>query len=137
MADTPLGFAFPDVDDPVDVPASIQQAMESIDAYLTPRTETIALSTPFSNTLILTRIGPLVVLSGGVQRSGAPATGSVVIGNVPAGWEPPNEYGTIIGTVFGTSTTYQLLVRPNGEIAFRMSAATGSTMHVSLTWRVA
>lgn len=137
MATTPLGIAFPDPDDPVDDVASIKETAESVDAYLTPQVATIALTAPFSNTLILTRVGPLVVLTGGVRLSGAPAAGSVVIGTLPAGMAPQSEAGSMIGSVYGTTTTYQILVRPNGEVAFRVSAATGNTMNVSMAWAVA
>ncbi|WP_028474098.1 hypothetical protein [Nocardioides alkalitolerans] len=137
MGNTPLGIAFPDDDDPIDVTESIKETAESVDDYLTPKRETIALADPFANTLILTKVGPLVVLTGGVQRQGQPAAGSVVIGTLPPGFAPQSEAGTIVGTAFGTNTTYQLLVRPNGDVLFRLSAATGNTMHVALTWATA
>lgn len=136
MATTPLGFVYADDDDPVDVPLSIRELAESVDAYLTPQIVSLPLVSPFEGGLNVTRVGPIVVLTGGLRRTGWSSTSSVQVATIPAGMAPPIQAATVIGSTRNNGGTYQLSANPDGRIMYQLTVVDGFTAGINLVWGV-
>lgn len=136
MATTPLGFVYADDDDPVDVPLSIRELAESVNAYLTPQIVSLTLVAPFEGGLNLTRVGPIVVMTGGLRRAGWSSTSSVQVATIPAGLAPSVQAASIIGSTRSNSGTYQISANPDGRIMYQLTVADGFTAGINLVWGV-
>lgn len=136
MANTTLGFTYPDDDDPVDVPLSVRELAESLNTYFTPQLSSIELIAPFLGGLNLIRVGPIVIMTGGILRAGWTG-GSTQVASLPAGAAPAAGVPSIIGSTRAGDGSYQVSVQPDGRVMFQLSAASNNVNGVSLAWGVA
>lgn len=136
MANTSLGFTYPDDDDPVDVPLSVRELAESLNIYLTPRLTSLALVAPFEGGLNLIEVGPLVVMAGGILRPSWTG-GSTQVATLPAGAAPATSVPSMIGSTRTGDGSYQVSVQPDGRVMYQVSVASNNVNGVNLVWGVA
>lgn len=102
----------------------------------TEYSDVITATSPFTNTVTLTRVGDFVIASGAFGRASGSSSSFVVAGQVPDGFKPT----TLVndgGVIWFTTLTYGIQIDTAGVVTIRMAGANANSMTFSAIWKTA